>query len=59
LQDIHVVHEFLDVLPDELLVMPPKRAIKFKIELQLGTAPIAKAQYKMSHVKLVDLNIQL
>jgi hypothetical protein len=36
LQDIHVVHEFSDVFPDELSGMPPKRAIEFKIELQSG-----------------------
>jgi hypothetical protein len=39
--------------------MPPKRAIEFKIELQPGTAPIAKAPYKMSPVKLKELKIQL
>jgi hypothetical protein len=54
-----VVHEFMDVFPDELPGMPPKRAIEFKIELQPGTAPIAKAPYKMSHVELADLKIQL
>jgi hypothetical protein len=59
LQDIHVVHEFSDVFPDELSRMSPKRAIEFKIELQPGTTPIAKAPYKMSHVELVDLKIQL
>jgi hypothetical protein len=31
--DIHMVQEFLDVFPDELPGMPPKRAIEFKIEL--------------------------
>jgi hypothetical protein len=48
LEDIHVVHEFLDVFLVDLLGLPPKRAIEFKIELQLGTAPISKAPYKMS-----------
>jgi hypothetical protein len=59
LQDIHVVREFLDVFPDELRGMPPKRAIEFKIELQPGTTPIAKALYKMSPVELANLKIQL
>jgi hypothetical protein len=54
LQDINVVHEFSDVFPDELLGMPPKRVIEFKIELQPGTAP-----YKMLLVELADLKIQL
>jgi hypothetical protein len=33
LEDIHVVREFLNVFPDELPGMPPKRVIEFKIEL--------------------------
>jgi hypothetical protein len=39
--------------------MPPKRAIEFKIELQPGTAPIAKALYKTSPLELKELKIQL
>jgi hypothetical protein len=59
LEDIHVVREFLDVFPDDLPGMPPERAIEFKIELQPGTAPIAKALYKMSPVEMKELKIQL
>jgi hypothetical protein len=59
LQDIQVVHEFLDVFPNELPRMPPKRVIEFKIELQPSTTPIAKAPYKMSPIELADLKIQL
>jgi hypothetical protein len=59
LEDIHVIREFLDVFPDDLLGMPPKRATEFKIELQPGTAPIAGALYKMSPVEMKVLKIQL
>jgi hypothetical protein len=59
LEDIHVVREFLDVFPKDLPGMPPERVIEFKIELQPGTTPIAKAPYKMSHVELKELKIQL
>jgi hypothetical protein len=59
IEDNHVVREFLDVFPDDLPGMPPERAIEFKIELQPGTAPIAKAPYKMSPVELNELKIQL
>jgi hypothetical protein len=55
LEDIHVVQEFPDVFPDDLPGMPPERAI----ELQPGTAPIAKAPYKMSPIKMKELKIQL
>jgi hypothetical protein len=47
LEDIHVVREFLDVFPDDLPGILPERAIEFKIKLQPGTTPIAKAPYKM------------
>jgi hypothetical protein len=59
LEDIHVVREFQDVFPDDLPGMPPERVIEFKIELQPGTAPIAKAPYKMSPVEMKELKIQL
>jgi hypothetical protein len=58
-EDIHVVREFLDVFPDNLSGMPPERAIEFKIKLLSGITPIAKALYKMSHVELAELKIQL
>jgi hypothetical protein len=59
LEDIHVVREFPDVFPDDLPGIPPERAIEFKIVLQPGTAPIAKALNKMSLVELKELKIQL
>jgi hypothetical protein len=59
LEDIHIVRGFLDMFPDDLLGMSTKRAIEFKIELQPGTAPIAKAPYKMLLVEMKELKIQL
>jgi hypothetical protein len=47
------------MFPNDLPGVPPKRVIEFKIELQPGTAPISKAPYKMSHVELKELKIQL
>jgi hypothetical protein len=59
LEDIHVVCEFPDVFPDDLPGMPPERVIEFKIELQAGIAPIAKAPCEMSPVELKELKMQL
>jgi hypothetical protein len=59
LKDIHVIREFLDLFLDDMPGMPPEREIEFKIELEPGTAPIAKAPYKMSPMELKELNIQL
>jgi hypothetical protein len=59
LEDIHVVQEFLNVFPKDLPRMPPNTVIEFKIELQPGITPIAKAPYKMSPVDLKELKVQL
>jgi hypothetical protein len=59
LEDIHVIRELPDIFSDDLPGMPPVRTIEFKIELQPGTAPIAKAPYKMSPVELKELKIHL
>jgi hypothetical protein len=59
LEDIHVIREYRDTFPNELSGIPPERAIEFKIELQPGTAPVAKAPYKMSHVEMKELKVQL
>jgi hypothetical protein len=59
LEDIHVVRKFLDVFPDDLSRVAPERVIQFKIELQPGTAPIAKASCKMLPMELKELKIQL
>jgi hypothetical protein len=55
IEDILVVREFSDMCPDDLPVMPPERAI----ELQPGSAPIAKSLYRMTPMELVELKIQL
>jgi hypothetical protein len=47
------------VFHNDLLGMPPERAIEFKIELQPGTTPIAKSLYQMTPVELAELKIQL
>jgi hypothetical protein len=47
------------MFPDDLPGMPPERAIKFKIELQPGSAPITKAPYKMLPMELKELKVQL
>jgi hypothetical protein len=59
LEDIQVVREFLDVFTEDLPGMPPERAIEFQIELQPGTAPIAKVLYKMSPLELIELKTPL
>ena len=59
LEDIPIVKEFLDVFPDDLLVLPPNRAIEFVIELVLGIEPISIPPYRMAPVELKELKAQL
>jgi hypothetical protein len=42
LEEIIIIRAYMDVFVDELLEMPPDRAIKFKIQLQPGMTPISK-----------------
>jgi hypothetical protein len=58
-KDIHVIREYTDIFRDELPGMSLERVIKFKIELQPGTTPVAKAPYKMSPIEMKELKVQL
>jgi hypothetical protein len=59
LEEIPVIREFSYVFPNNMPRLPPKRAVEFKIELQPGTAPIAKSLYWMTPVELAELKNQL
>jgi hypothetical protein len=48
LDEIPVVREYPDVVPDDLLGMSLDRTIEFMIELQPGTAPVYKQSYPMA-----------
>ena len=48
LEDFHVLQEFMDVFPNEIIGIPPKRDIDFTIELVPGAAPVSKTSYRMS-----------
>ena len=56
---IPVVAEFSDVFPDELLRLPPKRAVEFVIDLAPRVTSISKAPYLMALAKLEELKSQL
>jgi hypothetical protein len=59
IQDIPVVCEFPDVLPEDLPGLPPKRDVEFVIELKPGTAPISRRSYRMPPNELAELKTQL
>ncbi|XP_058203051.1 uncharacterized protein LOC131317519 [Rhododendron vialii] len=55
----HVICEYEDVFSEELPGLPPPRELDFTIELQLGTAPISMAPYRMAPAELRELKTQL
>jgi hypothetical protein len=59
LEEIHVVHEYPDVFPNDLPKMPPDKAIEFKIKLQPSTAPAYKRSYPMPRNEMAELKTQL
>jgi hypothetical protein len=58
-EDIRIVSEFLDVFPEELPGIPPKRKVEFVIDLIPGTSPISKRAYRVSGPELVELKKQI
>jgi hypothetical protein len=54
-----VACEFPDVFSEDLSGMPPDWDVEFIIGLQLGTAPISRRPYKMTHKELTELKVQL
>ena len=59
LEDFHVLQEFMDVFPNEISGLPPKRDIDFIIEVVLGEAPVSKIPYRMSTPEMLELKMQL
>jgi hypothetical protein len=59
IHDIPVVCKFLDVFPEDLPGLPPKRDVEFVIELKPGIAPISRRSYRMPPNELVELKTQL
>nr|CAN81227.1 hypothetical protein VITISV_038888 [Vitis vinifera] len=59
LEDILIVTNYLDVFPEHLPDLPPKRKVEFTIDLALGTTSISKTPYRMAPMELKELKIQL
>ena len=59
LEDVPVVSEFPEVFPKDLPGLPPDRQIEFRIDLIPGSAPIAKAPYRLAPTEMAELRKQL
>jgi len=58
-KDMFVVQKFMDVFPDEIPGLPPKREIEFAIDLIPGAGPMSISLYRMAPAKLAELKKQL
>ncbi|GAA0159696.1 hypothetical protein LIER_16413 [Lithospermum erythrorhizon] len=57
--NVHVVRDYVDVFPKELIGLPLVREVEFSIEVLLGIAPISMAPYRMAPTELEELKTQL
>ncbi|GJX71152.1 putative nucleotidyltransferase, ribonuclease H [Tanacetum coccineum] len=59
LEDIPVVREFSEVFPEDLSGLPPIRQVEFQIDLMPGSAPVARAPYRLAPSEMQESSDQL
>ena len=59
LEDILIIQDYLDVFPDDLPGLPPKRKVEFIIDLVTRTTTTSMAQYRLAPMALKELKVQL
>nr|GEW10858.1 putative reverse transcriptase domain-containing protein [Tanacetum cinerariifolium] len=59
LEDVHIVHDFPKVFPEELPGLPPPRQVEFQIDLVPRAAPVACAPYRLAPSEMKELSVQL
>ncbi|GKG36353.1 hypothetical protein Tco_0444031, partial [Tanacetum coccineum] len=58
-EEIVVVRDFPEVIPDNLSGLPPIQEIEFRIKLIPGGTPVAKSPYRLAPSELEELSGQL
>nr|GFC77173.1 putative reverse transcriptase domain-containing protein [Tanacetum cinerariifolium] len=51
LEDVPIVQNFPEVFPEDLSGLPPTRPVEFQIDLVPGSAPVARAPYRLAPSK--------
>ncbi|GJS41268.1 putative reverse transcriptase domain-containing protein [Tanacetum coccineum] len=59
MEDVPVIHDFLEVFPKELPGLPPPRQVEFPIDLIPGAAPVPSAPYRLAPSEMKELSVQL
>nr|GEV02904.1 hypothetical protein [Tanacetum cinerariifolium] len=55
LEDVPTVRDFPEVFPEDFPGLPPTRQVEFQIDLVHGTAPVARAPYRLAPSELQEL----
>ena len=58
-EDIPILQDFVDVFPEEIPWLPPKRDPDFTIELVPRAVPNSKVPYQMNILEMNELKLQL
>ncbi|GJW90328.1 hypothetical protein Tco_0167881 [Tanacetum coccineum] len=56
LEDVPIVRDFPEVFPEDLPGLPPMRQVEFQIDLVPCDAPVARAPYRLTLLKLQELS---
>ncbi|GJY10096.1 putative reverse transcriptase domain-containing protein [Tanacetum coccineum] len=59
LENVPIVQDFPEVFPEDLPGLPPTRQVEFQIDLVPGTAPVARAPYRLAPSEMKELSEQL
>ncbi|GJZ95746.1 putative reverse transcriptase domain-containing protein [Tanacetum coccineum] len=59
LEDVPIVRDFPEVFPEDFPGVPPNRQVEFQIDLVPGSAPVARAPYKLAPSEMKELSDQL
>ncbi|GJT95740.1 putative reverse transcriptase domain-containing protein [Tanacetum coccineum] len=59
LEDVPIIHDFLEMFHEDFLGLPPPRQVEFRIDLVPGAAPVARAPYRLAPSEIRELSIQL
>nr|GEV50191.1 putative reverse transcriptase domain-containing protein [Tanacetum cinerariifolium] len=59
LEDVLVIHDFLEVLLDDLPGLPPLRQVEFKIDMVPGATHVARPLYRLALSEMKELSDQL
>nr|GEV26446.1 reverse transcriptase domain-containing protein [Tanacetum cinerariifolium] len=59
LKDVPIVRDFPEVFPEDLPSLTPARPVEYHIDLISGTAPVARAPYRLAPSEMKELSEQL